>query len=186
MNCCPVIHSFISVDWVSRLDQSWDYSSPDKATAFRELGLLWRGVGRKGRGENIRGIINSDWGKKCERNKEDCVCEGIPSCRQRGKALKRRSKQRVVMTGRALLVWRISWLGRGGWGPCQPRGVWVLFSLCLFKICLFIFIWLCRVLVVVHRLSSCGARALLSSSVWDCSSPTRDWTPCPLHWKADS
>jgi len=25
------------------LDQSWDYSNPDKATAFRELGLLKRG-----------------------------------------------------------------------------------------------------------------------------------------------
>ena len=28
---------------ISRLDQSWDYSSPDKATAFRQLGLLKRG-----------------------------------------------------------------------------------------------------------------------------------------------
>ena len=63
------------------------------------------------------------------------------------------------------------------------------------------FIWLCWVLVVTCEISigscrvfhcsewaplSCCARAELFHSMWDLSSPTRDWTSVPLHCKVDS
>ena len=54
----------------------------------------------------------------------------------------------------------------------------------------YLFIWLCRVIVVLPRpLSSCGTQALqcgaqLPQSIWDLSSPTKDRThiPCTGRW----
>ena len=50
---------------------------------------------------------------------------------------------------------------------------------------IYLFIWLCLVLVVACWLLSCGMRTL-SSSMHVGQFPDQGLNPCPLHWQADS
>ena len=51
------------------------------------------------------------------------------------------------------------------------------------KFCVYLFVWLCQVLVAAHRIFSCSVQ-ILSCSMWD-QVPDQGLNSGPLYWKQE-